>query len=59
MSKFSKLKVGDRVETKSSGMATVVKVDCYKGTMVELKCDKKKWSCSYFYESELNLEEDA
>ena len=56
MLKFSELKVGDRVETKESGMATVVKVGSYKGNMVKLLCDKKKWSCPYFYESELKLE---
>jgi len=56
MIKFSELKVGDRVETKASGMATVVEVDCCKGTMVKLLCDKKRWSCPYFYESELKLE---
>ena len=53
--KFKDLKVGDRVETKSSGMATVVKTGCYNNTMVELLCDKKKWSCPYFYENELKL----
>lgn len=59
MPKFNELKVGDRVETKLSGMATVVKIGCYKGKMVELLCDKKKWTCPYFYEHELNLKEDA
>jgi len=52
---FSNLKIGDRVMTKSSGMATVVETGCYNNTMVKLKCDKKKWSCPYFYERELIL----
>lgn len=55
MSNFSKLKTGDRVKTKWSGMATVLEVGCYNNTMVKLKCDKKKWSCPYFYENELEL----
>ena len=52
---FKELKVGDRVKTNLSGMATVIEVGCYNGTMIKLKCDKKKWSCPYFYESELDL----
>ena len=39
---FKKLKIGDRVKTKLSGMATVIEVDCFNGTMVKLKCDKPK-----------------
>ena len=52
---FSELKVGDRVKTKLSGMATVIKAGCYNGKMIKLKCDKAKWSCLYFYERELDL----
>ena len=52
---FKQLKVGDRVKTNLSGMATVVEVGCYGGKMVKLKCDQPKWSCPYFYESELDL----
>jgi hypothetical protein len=52
---FKELKVGDRVKTNLSGMATVVEVGCYGGKMVKLKCDQPKWSCPYFYESELDL----
>lgn len=55
MSKFADLKEGDRVKTKLSGMATVTGTGYNKGKMVKLKCDKKKWSCPYFYESELDL----
>jgi hypothetical protein len=56
MTPFDKLKVGDRVKTKRSGMATVLQVGSYKGTMVKLKCDKPRWACPYFYESELEFE---
>jgi len=52
---FEKIKVGDRIKTKLSGMAIVIEVGCYNGKMVKLKCDKPKWSCAYFYESELDL----
>jgi len=52
---FNKLKSGDRVQTKKSGLATVVETGCHKGTMVKLKCDSAKWSCPYFYEHELEL----
>jgi hypothetical protein len=52
---FEKLRVGDRVKTNLSGMATVVEVGCYGGKMVRLKCDNPKWSCPYFFESELDL----
>lgn len=38
---FKELKVGDRVKTNLSGMATVIEVGCYNGTMIKLKCDKK------------------
>lgn len=53
--KFKDLKIGDRVETKLSGSATILEVGCYGGTMVKLKCDNPRWSCPYFYESELKL----
>jgi hypothetical protein len=53
---FSELKVGDRVKTRCSGWATVVAVGFYRGSMVKLKCDKPRWACPYFYESELELE---
>ena len=53
---FSELKVGDRVKTSRSGWATVVAVGSYGGSMVKLKCDKPRWACPYFYESELELE---
>jgi hypothetical protein len=53
---FSELKVGDRVKTRCSGWATVVAVGSYRGSMVKLKCDKPRWACPYFYESELELE---
>jgi hypothetical protein len=53
--KFKNLKVGDRIKTKLSGMATVIEVGCYNGTMVKLKCDDLKWYCPYFYETELEL----
>ena len=39
MSNFSKLKVGDRVKTKSSGIGTVLEIGCYYNTMVKLKCE--------------------
>jgi hypothetical protein len=52
---FKQLKIGDRVKTKLSGMATVIDVGCYNGTMVKLKCDTPRWTCPYFYESELIL----
>jgi hypothetical protein len=52
---IKELKVGDRVKTKLSGMATVIEIGCYGGKMVKLKCDKPKWSCPYFYESELDF----
>ena len=52
---FSELKVGDKVKTIFSGMATVIEVGCYAGKMVKLKCDQPKWSCPYFYEHELEL----
>ena len=52
---FSQLKVGDRVKTLFSGMATVIGVGCYNGTMVKLQCDNPKWYCPYFYEHELDL----
>jgi len=55
---FDKLKVGDRVKTKLSGMATVIEVGCYSGKMVKLKCDKPKWHCPYFYESELTFKQE-
>ena len=54
---FENLKVGDRVKTLFSGMATVVKVGCYGGKMVKLKCDNPKWYCPYFYEHELDLKD--
>ena len=53
---FDSLKVGDRVKTRYSGWATVIKTDCYKN-MVKLDCDEKKWCCPYFYERELDLEQ--
>lgn len=53
--KFKDLKVGDRVETKLSGLATILEVGCYSGKMIKLRCDKSKWCCPYFYESELKL----
>ena len=52
---FTNLKVGDRVKTLYSGMATVLQTGCYNGKMVKLKCDNPKWSCPYFYENELEL----
>lgn len=55
ITRFEALSVGDRVETKLSGMATVIEVGCYNGTMVKLKCDKTRWSCPYFLLSELKL----
>lgn len=55
MKKFKDIKVGDRVNTKLSGMATVIEIGCYNNTMVKLICDKPKWCCPYFYESELKL----
>lgn len=53
--KFKNLKVGDRVKTKLSGMATVIEVGCYSGHMVKLMCDNPRWCCPYFYERELEL----
>ena len=53
--KFKNLKVGDRVKTKLSGMATVIEVGCYGGKMVKLMCDNPRWCCPYFYETELEL----
>jgi hypothetical protein len=55
MKRFNKLKIGERIKTKFSGMATVLQVGCYGGKMVKLKCDNPKWCCPYFYESELDL----
>lgn len=55
MKMFSELKVGDKIKTNLSGMATVIEVGCYAGKMVKLKCDQPKWSCPYFYEHELEL----
>lgn len=55
MATFDQLKIGDRVKTKHSGMATVLQVGCYKGTMVKLKCDKPIWACPFFYEEELEF----
>ncbi len=52
---FDKLKIGDRVKTKLSGMATVTETGCYGGKMIKLQCDNPKWYCPYFYESELDL----
>jgi hypothetical protein len=52
---FENLKVGDRVKTLFSGMATVIQVGCYGGKMVKLQCDNPKWCCPYFYEHELDL----
>ena len=57
MKKFNELKIGDRVKTKFSGIATVIEVNCYSGKMVKLRCDNPKWACPYFYEHELDLEE--
>ena len=58
MKKFSELKEGDRVKTRQSGMATVIKTDCYGGNMVKLICDNPRWACPYFYEHELDLNEN-
>jgi len=55
MKKFSEIAVGDRVKTKLSGMATVTEINRCKGTMIKLDCDKKRYSCLFFYESELDL----
>jgi hypothetical protein len=52
---FENLKVGDRVKTKLSGLATVIEINCYGGKMIKLKCDSPKWACPYFYPSELEL----
>jgi hypothetical protein len=52
---FENLKVGDRVKTLFSGMATVIQTGCYGGKMVKLQCDNPKWYCPYFYEHELDL----
>jgi hypothetical protein len=54
---FNKLKSGDRIKTRYSGMATVVETGCYGGKMVKLKCDHPKWCCPFFYEHELELTE--
>jgi hypothetical protein len=56
MTTFNQLKIGDRVKTRCSGWATVVAVGSYGGSMVKLKCDKPRWACPYFYESELEFE---
>jgi hypothetical protein len=56
---FDKLKVGDRVQTKRSGMATVLQVGSYKSTMVKLKCDNPRWACPYFYEYELEFDTEV
>ena len=48
---FNNLKIGDRVNTGYSGLATVV--DITKHGMIKLNCDFKKWSCPYFYRSEI------
>ena len=54
---FSDLKVGDRVKTNLSGIATVIEVGCYGGKMVKLECDEPKWFCPYFYERELDFKQ--
>lgn len=53
---FASLKIGDRVETKMSGMGTVIAVGCNNGKMVKIKCDTPRWQCAYFYEYELILD---
>lgn len=52
---FQELKSGDRVKTNHSGEATVTKgiKEIGGGKMVRLNCDKKRWSCPYFYQSEI------
>jgi hypothetical protein len=57
MMTFSGLMVGDRVKTKLSGWATVIKTGCYNGTMIKLNCDVRKWCCPYFYERELDFKQ--
>ena len=57
MKTFNELKVGDKIKTNLSGMAIVIEIGCYGGKMVKLKCDKPKWSCPYFYETELDFKQ--
>jgi hypothetical protein len=57
MMTFSELMVGDRVKTKLSGWATVIKTGCYNGTMIKLNCDVRKSCCPYFYERELDFKQ--
>jgi len=57
MMTFSELMVGDRVKTKLSGWATVIKTGCYNGTMIKLNCDVRKWCCPNFYEREIDFKQ--
>lgn len=54
---FNNLKIGDRVVCNYGSEATVIKIGVKdvqtQRKMVVLKCDKKKWSCPYFFRSEL------
>jgi preprotein translocase subunit YajC len=54
---FNNLKVGDRVVCNYGSEATVIKIGAKdvhtKRKMVVLDCDKKKWSCPFFYRYEL------
>ena len=49
---FKLLKKGDRVLTSASGLATVYE-DVNNNSMAILSCDKKRWSCPMFYQSEI------
>jgi len=52
---FLNLKKGDRVVTNLSGAGTVIEMAYMNSDrpMAKINCDKKKWSCPYFYQSEI------
>lgn len=54
---FNNLKEGDRVICNYGSGATVIKTSVKdslgRGDMVKLKVDNRKWSCPFFFRSEL------
>lgn len=50
---FENLKEGDRVLCNYGSEATVMIPKCNHGSTVKLKCDNPKWSCPFFYRSEI------
>jgi hypothetical protein len=58
---FLKLKTGDRVICNYGSGATVIETgikDTFAREMVRLKVDIKKWSCPFFFRSELKCMEN-